>query len=238
MSVLGGNSVQATNAEYFAFKHSSNPWLPKARLGHGYAFVGLPGSKLRDDLIGVDGPLVRPLFVGFQKPEDPSRTGYHYMGTYEFSLPSLYPQPKLEDDAAMDGADEQEEQLEQRFLAPEEWETLTESFRNEYTKMASPRYGISPTQLAHEYVAGLKGCPFRLAKCTGYDNEIYQRLKSRDTSRRPQTAKQKAQESSSQAAKRKREHDDSLPSRSSKRLQDAGLGRMKEEEQEMDIERT
>lgn len=104
--------------------------------------------------------------------------------------------------------------------------------------MASPRYGISPTQLAHDYEAGLKGCPFRLAKCIGYDNEMYQRLKSRDTSRRPETAKQKAQESSSQAAKRKREQDDSLPIRSSKRLQGASLGKVKEEEQEMDIERT
>lgn len=86
--------------------------------------MGLPGAKLRDDLIGVDGPLVRPLFVGFQKPEDPSRTGWYYMGKYEFSIPSLNPQAKPEKDADVPEADQQQGQ--QRFLAPVEWESLTE----------------------------------------------------------------------------------------------------------------
>ncbi|KIO27020.1 hypothetical protein M407DRAFT_23711 [Tulasnella calospora MUT 4182] len=234
MSVLGGNSQQATNAEYFAFRHSSNPWLPKARIGHGYAFVGLPGAKLRDDLIGVDGPLMRPLFVGFQKPDDPTRTGWYYMGKYEFSVPSLYPQAKLEEDAAVSEADQQQGQ--QRFLSPVEWESLTENFRSEYTKMASPRYNISPSQLADDYAAGRKGCPFRLAKCVGFDNEMYQRLKSGDKSKRPPTAKQRAQESSSRASKRKREQDDSSPSGSSKRLQGASLEDVKKEEDTMDVE--
>lgn len=234
MNVLGGNSQQATNVEYFAFRHSSNPWLPKARLDHGYAFVGLPGAKLRDDLIGVDGPLVRPLFVGFQKPEDPSRTGWYYMGKYEFSIPSLNPQAKPEKDADVPEADQQQGQ--QRFLAPVEWESLTEIFRSEYTRMASPRYNISPSQLADDYAEGRKGCPFRLAKCVGFDNEMYQRLKSGDKSKRPPTAKQRAQESSSRAGKRKREQDDSSPAGGSKRLQAARLQEVKKEEDIMDVE--
>ncbi|KAG9047005.1 hypothetical protein FS837_003241 [Tulasnella sp. UAMH 9824] len=216
MNVLGGNPQQATN------------------VGHGYAFVGLPGAKLRDDLIGVDGPLVRPLFIGFQKPEDPSRTGWYYMGKYEFSIPSLCLQAKPEEDANVPEADQQQGQ--QRFLAPVEWESLTENFRSEYTKMASPRYNISPSQLADDYAEGRKGCPFRLAKCVGFDNEMYQRLKSGDKSKRPPTAKQKAQESSSRASKRKREQDDSSPSGGSKRPQAARLQEVKKEEDIMDVE--
>ncbi|KAG8928521.1 hypothetical protein FRC00_001730 [Tulasnella sp. 408] len=230
MNVLGGNSQ--TQFKSMVTESKANDVL--LFRDHGYAFVGLPGAKLRDDLIGVDGPLVRPLFVGFQKPEDPSRTGWYYMGKYEFSIPSLYPKAKPEEDANVLEAEQQQGQ--QRFLAPVEWESLTENFRSEYTKMASPRYNISPSQLADDYAEGRKGCPFRLAKCVGFDNEMYQRLKSGDKSKRPLTAKQRAQESSNRASKRKREQDESSPSGGSKRLQAARLQEVKKEEDIMDVE--
>ncbi|KAG9002634.1 hypothetical protein FRB90_011348 [Tulasnella sp. 427] len=225
--VLGGNPQQATGSEYFAFKHSSNPWLPKSRLEHGFAFVGLPGSRLKDDMIAVDGPVVRPLFVGFRQPEDPLKIGWHYMGTYEFSIPPSHQRPKAEDELGNG---------EPQFLTVLEWESLTEPFRIEYTKMAASRYGISPSQLAEDYSIGQRGCPFRLAKCVGFNNEIYQRLKARDISQRPMTSKKKAQQSALLALKRKREKDDSNSNSRSKRLQGSNEENFKEEEITMDLE--
>ncbi|KAG8994370.1 hypothetical protein FRB90_000451, partial [Tulasnella sp. 427] len=166
----------------------------------------------------------------FRQPEDPLKTGWHYMGTYEFSILISHQQPKAEDGLGNEGHGEPQ------FLTVMEWESLTELFRIEYTKMAASRYGVSSSQLAEDYATGQRGCPFRLAKCVGFNNEIYQRLKARDTSQRPMTSKKKAQESALLALKRKREKDDPNSNPRSKRLQGSNEENFKEEDIAMDLE--
>lgn len=133
----------------------------------------MPGNY-RDDLLCLNGPETRPLFVGIPKTDQPSSVGWYYLGTYSFSLPPPPHEPVL-------GVKEWNSlPLNVRPVRIVVWNyelTVFLQFRSEYCEIACGRYKDDNQSVTHEmYETGARGCPIRLATCTGFDDELYQRL--------------------------------------------------------------